>query len=178
MGLVPSTMDANSLEKEMGMPTRLQSVVPLCLWLFSAAVSAATPAQGVGVVKVASGAVFIERGGERVAATVGTRVLSSDRIVTGQDGSVGIAFRDNSLLSSGPDSVLEIERFVFDSTTHEGAFEASLKRGTLSVVSGKIAKQTPGAMQVRTPATVLAVRGTEFAVKTDPGPTCQGPNDE
>lgn len=160
------------------MSTRPPSVVALCLWLFTAAVGAASTPEVVGVVKVASGPVFIERDGERVAVAVGTRVLSSDRIVTGEDGSVGIAFRDNSLLSSGPGSVLEIERFVFDSTTYEGAFETSLQRGTLSVVSGKIAKQTPGAMRVRTPATVLAVRGTEFAVKADPGPTCQGPRDE
>jgi hypothetical protein len=34
-------------------------------------------------------------------------------------------------------------------------------------VSGKIAKQSPDAMKVRTPASVLGVRGTEFVVKVD-----------
>jgi hypothetical protein len=41
-----------------------------------------------------------------------------------------------------------------------------LKRGTLAVVSGKLAKQSPDAMKVRTPAAVLGVRGTEFLVRT------------
>jgi len=34
-------------------------------------------------------------------------------------------------------------------------------------VSGKMVKQSPDAMRVRTPATVMAVRGTEFVVKLD-----------
>ena len=78
----------------------------------------------------------------------------------------GITFLDNSLLSAGPNSVLAIDRFAFDSTTHQGAFESSLKRGTLSVVSGKLAKQSAEAMKVKTPAAVLGVRGTEFLVRT------------
>jgi hypothetical protein len=87
-------------------------------------------------------------------------------VVTGADGSVGISFLDNSLLSAGPNSVLAIDRFAFDSTTHQGAFETSLKTGTLAVVSGKLAKQSPEAMKVKTPAAVLGVRGTEFLVRT------------
>ncbi len=135
-----------------------------------------TSAEPVGVIKVATGAVSIEREGKTLPATVGTRVRQSDRIVTGKDGSVGIAFHDDSLLSSGPNTVLAIDRFAFDSTTNEGNFDASLKRGTLSVVSGKIAKQSPGAMKVRMPAAVLAVRGTEFALKAVPA--CGGVGNE
>jgi len=101
----------------------------------------------------------------RIAA-VGSVVQQGDLVITGADGSVGITFRDNSLLSVGPDSVLSIDRFVFDSTTHQGAFESSLKQGTLAVVSGKLAKQSPDAMTVKTPAAILGVRGTEFLVRT------------
>jgi hypothetical protein len=32
------------------------------------------------------------------------------------------------------------------------------------VISGRIAKQAPDAMTVRTPAAILGVRGTEFVV--------------
>jgi len=87
-------------------------------------------------------------------------------VVTGPDGSVGIAFADNSLLSVGPGSVLAIDRFAFDPTTHAGAFDSTLRKGTLSAVSGKIARQSPDAMKVRTPAAILGVRGTEFVVRT------------
>ena len=87
-------------------------------------------------------------------------------MVTGADGSVGITFSDNTLLSIGPDSRLSIDRFAFDPTTHKGAFEASLGKGTLAGVSGKIAKQSPDAMKVKTPAALLGVRGTEFVIRT------------
>ena len=89
----------------------------------------------------------------------------ADVVVTGSDGSVGILFADASLLSAGPNSVLAIDKFLFDSTTNQGAFESTLRKGTLSAVSGKIAKQSPDAMKVRTPTTVLGVRGTEFVVR-------------
>jgi hypothetical protein len=60
-----------------------------------------------------------------------------------------------------------VDHYTFDSTTHAGKFDASLKKGTLAVVSGKIVKQSPGAMRVRTPAAIMGVRGTEFVVQVD-----------
>jgi len=122
-------------------------------------------AADVGQIKVSKGAVSIQREGGTLPAVVGMGVQPSDVVVTGSDGSVGIVFADASLLSAGPGSVLAIHRFVFDSTTHEGAFETRLQKGTLTAVSGKIAKRAPDAMKIRTPSTVLAVRGTELAVR-------------
>jgi hypothetical protein len=120
----------------------------------------------VGVVKVSRGAASLERAGQRLPAPVGARVREGDVVVTGLDGAVGVTFSDNSLLSIGPESRLRIDRFAFDPTTDKGAFEASLAKGTLAGVSGKIAKRSPDAMKVRTPAALLGVRGTEFAIRT------------
>jgi hypothetical protein len=126
-------------------------------------------AQDAGEVKVSKGVVHIERSGQRLPAPAGTRVRQADVVVTGADGSVGITFADTSRLSVGPNSRLAIDKFAFDSTTHQGAFETSLDKGTLAAVSGNIVKQSPGAMKVRTPAAVLGVRGTEFVVRTGDG---------
>jgi hypothetical protein len=89
----------------------------------------------------------------------------SDVIRTDAQGSVGITFTDNTILSAGPNSVIALDRYTFNSTTHEGRFDTSVRTGTLSVVSGKIAKQSPEAMTVKTPAAILGVRGTEFFVR-------------
>ena len=126
-------------------------------------------AQEAGHVKVSRGVVQIERGGQKLPAAIGAAVQAGDVVTTGPDGSVGITFLDNSLLSAGPNSVLAIDRFAFDSTTHQGGFESSLQKGTLAVVSGKLAKASPEAMKVKTPAAVLGVRGTEFLVRTGDG---------
>ena len=118
-------------------------------------------------IKVAKGQVSIERKGQSLPAQVGMPLEAADVLKTGADGSVGITMRDNSLLSAGPNSVLALERFEFDATTSQGRFDAQLQRGTLAVVSGRIAKQSPQAMTVRTPSAVLGVRGTEFVVAVE-----------
>lgn len=125
-------------------------------------------AQDVGRVKTVKGNVQIEREGRRELALVGTGVRQADTLVTGADGAVGVALADDTLLSAGPNSVLAIERFVYDGN-QPGSIEAALTKGTLAVVSGRIAKQAPDAMRVRTPAAILGVRGTEFVVRASDG---------
>jgi len=135
--------------------------------VLSMAVVGVARAEDVGQIKIAKGAVHVERDGQRLPAAVGMPIRQSDTVVTGADGSAGITFSDNSLLSAGPNSVLVVDRYAFDRTTHAGHFDASLKKGTLAVVSGKMVKQTPGAMRVRTPAAIMGVRGTDFVVQVD-----------
>jgi len=122
-------------------------------------------ADEIAQIKVANGTVIVERGSQRLMAAAGTRLLQSDVVRTGINGSAGITFTDNTMMSVGPNSVISLDRYAFNSTTHEGRLDASMRGGTLSVVSGKIAKQSPDAMTVRTPATILGVRGTEFLVQ-------------
>ena len=139
---------------------RILVVAVLCL------PAASVMAAGVGLVKTSKGKVTIQRNGKTLPAPVGTSIEASDTVVTGKDGSAGITFIDNSRMALGPGSTLAIDRFDFDQKTHDGHFDTTLKRGTLSAVSGKLAKHSPKAMTVRTRSTILAVRGTEFLVST------------
>lgn len=144
---------------------RLALLLAACL-----AVSTAPADDSAGIIKVSNGEVSLQRGGATLAATPGAPVQPADVLVTGEHGRVGVTFRDNSLLSLGPNSRLVIDSFRFDATTHEGGFESTLKQGRLAVVSGKIAKHAPDAMKVRTPASILGVRGTEFVVEAGARP--------
>jgi hypothetical protein len=126
--------------------------------------AAATAADEIGQIKVAKGLVTVDRAGQSLPAQVGMRLEAADVLKTGTDGSVGITMRDNSLLSAGPNSILTLARFEFDPTTQQGRFDAELQRGTLAVISGRIAKQSPQSMNVRTPSALLGVRGTDFVV--------------
>jgi hypothetical protein len=135
--------------------------------LFGLAAAAAAAASDIGQVKIAKGQVTIERQGKAMPATVGARLQVADVVRTGADGSVGITMDDDSLLSAGPNSALSLDNYAFDSTTNQGRFNTSLNKGTLSVISGRIAKQTPDAMTVRTPTAILGVRGTEFVVSAN-----------
>ena len=139
------------------------------VWIVAAAVAMSLPAfaADVGLVKVSKGSVQIERNGAKIAAPVGASVMASDVIMTGADGSAGITFTDNSLVSVGPNSVFAIDKYQFDSTTHAGEFEGSLRKGRLAAISGKMVKQSPESMKIRTPSAIMGVRGTEFVVQVD-----------
>lgn len=169
----PAAAGPNSLKgQKMSKVLSFQRDILIFGFLILACAFFATPRamaadEEIGRVKVSKGEVFVERAGKRIAAPVGAGIQASDTVLTGADGSVGITFHDNSLLSAGPNSELVINKFVFDSTTHKGEFDTSLKKGTLAVVSGKIVKQSPEAMRIRTPAAIMGVRGTEFVVKVD-----------
>jgi hypothetical protein len=121
----------------------------------------------IGQIKISRGQVTVERAGRVLPAPVGTRLQTADIVKTGTDASVGITMDDDSLLSAGPNSTLSLDRYSFDPTTNRGRFDASLNKGTLAVISGRIAKESPDAMTVRTPTAVLGVRGTEFAVSVN-----------
>jgi len=140
-------------------------------WVSAAAfavwVAASASAADIGQVKVANGVVTIERGGHAIPATIGARLQAGDVLKTGADGSVGLTMSDNSLLSAGPNSILSLDRYDFDATTSQGQFDAALQKGSLAVISGRIAKQSPDAMKVRTPSSVLGIRGTEFVVSAN-----------
>jgi hypothetical protein len=138
-------------------------------WILLAALAAAFPvaAADVGLIKVSKGNVQIQRGAAKMPASVGTGLQTSDVIVTGADASAGITFSDNSLVSIGPNSVFAIDKYSFNSTTHQGEFEGNLRQGRLAAISGKMVKQSPESMKIRTPSAIMGVRGTEFVVQVD-----------
>ncbi|HYN62523.1 MAG TPA: FecR domain-containing protein [Rubrivivax sp.] len=143
------------------------SIRPGQCWAALLALCCAMPAAAdIGQIKTRKGQVSVERNGQAMPGEVGMRLEAADTLKTGADGSVGITMRDNSMLSAGPNSILSLERFEFDATTSQGRFDTQLQRGTLAVVSGRIAKQSPQAMTVRTPSAQLGVRGTDFVVST------------
>lgn len=143
----------------------------LPLWL-SACLLALTcsshAADVAGTVKSVKGQAHIERGTTRVDITVGTHLLSHDRLVSGPASSVGITLRDSTLLTAGPNSTIELKQYVFDRNTNVGQMETTVQRGTLAVVSGHIAKNNPGQVIFRTNTVTLGVRGTEFIIDVGP----------
>ena len=121
----------------------------------------------IGQIKNLSGQVFLLRNNAQQPDKAGDLVEQSDTLITGANGSVGVTLIDNTRLSTGPNSRIEFKQFRFNPTTHEGEFLVDIQRGTLAIVSGQIAKRSADAMKVKTPTTILGVRGTTFAVKVE-----------
>ena len=134
--------------------------------IVSAAWSAAAQADSqVAQIKKVLGQTEIVRNGGRAAAHIGDPLFEKDTIETGADGSIGITFIDNTVMSSGPNSEIILEDYKFNSSDYKGSMLTDINKGTVSMISGDIARSTPGAMKVKTPTAILGVRGTRFVVE-------------
>lgn len=121
----------------------------------------------IGQIKTLKGDVFLARDNNRTQAQPGDILYQADVVETGDNGSVGITFIDNSRFSAGPNTRIELSRFSFNPTTQDGEFITDMASGTLAVISGQIAKHSPEAMKVKTPTTILGFRGTKAAIKVN-----------
>ena len=119
----------------------------------------------VARIKSSSGAAVVERGATHLPAATGQELLARDTLVTGKDGRISLTFVDNTRFSIGPNSRVAVSKFEYDRTRQQGAFITQVDRGSLAVVSGKIAKSGRDAMKVQTPNSLLGVRGTRFIVE-------------
>lgn len=122
-------------------------------------------AEPIATIKTLNGDVSVVRDGQTLSAKLGERVHEADQIVTSSNGSIGLLFDDDTRLSAGPGSTLSLSDFSFDDSSHDGNLDVQVNNGTLSMIAGKLVEKRPGAVKVRTPAAILAVRGTEFSVK-------------
>lgn len=138
-----------------------------CLLLIVTMTSVPAAGEDIGQIKTLVGEVYILRQRVKRPAHAGDRLEAADTVVTGPNSSVGITFIDNSRLSAGPQSHIELEQFQFNPTTYDGAFSAKMQHGTLAIISGHIAKRSPDAMKIRTPTTILGVRGTKVLLKVE-----------
>ena len=136
------------------------------LSLATFALSIASPATAeIARIKSSSGIAGVERGTLRMRAVPGLLVSVGDRIVTGKNGRIGLAFIDNTRFAIGPNSSVTVSKFDYDRTRQQGVFLTEVDRGSLAVVSGRIAKSGKDTMKVRTPNSLLGVRGTRFIVE-------------
>jgi hypothetical protein len=137
----------------------------LVLWL-PASASAQRPVPAGRVKTTAGGALVIHEGRE-IPAAIGTPVYEQDRVTTGPEGRVGITLRDDTRLSIGPQTTIEINRFLYAPADSQFSFVLKVVRGVVAYVSGRIAKLSPDAVRLETPAAIVGVRGTRLAIRVD-----------
>jgi hypothetical protein len=121
-----------------------------------------TPA---GRIKLASGQVFVVRGGNSVPATVGQDVYEADSLRTGSDGRLGITLKDDTRVSLGPGSEVRLNSFLFTPAEGRLGLVLNFVRGMAVYVSGKIAKLAPDSIRLETPGAIVGVRGTTVAIQ-------------
>jgi hypothetical protein len=124
--------------------------------------------QPVGRVKIASGSAFVVRGGTLLPTQIGQPVYEADAIRTSADGRVGITLNDDTRVSLGPNSEVRLDRFAYAPSEGHLALVLKVVRGVAAYVSGQIAKLSPDAVHLETPAAIVGVRGTTLVMRVVP----------
>ena len=121
----------------------------------------------VGYVKTVTGEAFVVTASQSVKAQPGTAVMQGSLLKTAKASSLGVTFKDNTLMSFGPDTEMTVDEYLYAPADGNLKLSTKLTKGTLNYVSGVIAKLKPSAVSVATPTGIIGVRGTQFVAKVE-----------
>lgn len=138
----------------------------ICL-LITSALSAWADEAPIGYVKTLSGEASITTGKNKVAAQLGTPLFQGSQLKTGHKSSLGVTFKDDTVMSFGSDTELTVDEYLYAPSQGKLKLGSSLAKGSMNYVSGVIAKLQPDAVSVKTPTGTIGVRGTQFVVKVE-----------
>lgn len=139
------------------------------LLFISGNVTSADPSPVIATVQKVSGMATVVRQGQTLSAKIGLEIYQNDTLRTGPDGSLGVVFQDDTLLSMGPDSVLVIDEFVFAPKQGKFSIVIRMLKGTAAYLSGLISKLAPEAAHFKTPTASIGIRGTKFVASVEGG---------
>lgn len=121
----------------------------------------------VGYIKTVSPEAFLTVNNRTELAKIGSPVYTGTTIRTSPEGTLGLALKDDTLLSFGPDTEFQLSEFVYQPSENRLQLTMSIMKGTLQYISGVISKLKPEAIKLKTPTSIIGVRGTRFVVKVD-----------
>ena len=123
--------------------------------------------QLIGIVGAISGTVKTET---RELKT-GDKIYLNETIFAGAESGTQLLLLDQSTFTIGSDSEVVMDTFIYDPATNDGKIVASVKQGSLKVISGLISKKDPDSLTVEVPEGTLGSRGTEFQTIVSKGKT-------
>lgn len=138
------------------------------LLLFFISLPAQAEGSVIGYVKTVKGEAYVVNDGKSVPAAVGTPLTLGCVLKTGGSASMGVTFKDNTVMSFGPDTELTVDEYLYSPNKGKLKLATRLAKGTLAYLSGAIAKIKPDAVTVKTPTGSIGVRGTHFVVRVEP----------
>ena len=114
--------------------------------------------QLVGIIGAVSGTVKTENR----TLKAGDKIYLNETIYAGTGSGTQLLLLDQSTFTIGADSEVLMDTFIYDPATNDGKIVATVKEGSLKVISGLISKKNPESLTVKVPEGTLGSRGTEF----------------
>ena len=123
--------------------------------------------QLVGIVGAINGTVKTENR----TLKAGDKIYLNETIYAAENSGTQILLLDQSTFTIGSESEVVMDTFIYDPETSDGKIVASVKQGSLKVISGLISKKNPDSLTVEVPEGTLGSRGTEFQTNVSKGKT-------
>jgi hypothetical protein len=130
-------------------------------------VNASAQREAIGFVKIVKGEATVITAENIVKAQPGTPLHLGSILKTGKDGNLGVTFKDNTVMSFGPDTEVTIDEYLYAPAKGDLKLVVSMAKGSLHYISGIIAKLKPGAVAIKTPTGIIGVRGTHFLARAE-----------
>lgn len=105
--------------------------------------------------------------GRRVAS--GEPIFMGDRIGTGAESGLQLMLLDETTLTIGPNAAVTVDEFVYDPARGSGKVGLTVTRGAFRFITGKVARNEPQNVEIRTPSGTLGIRGTIVVGRIDEG---------
>ncbi len=121
----------------------------------------------IGKVAKVSPDAMILRDGQTLVANKNLEIFANDLFQTGPTGTLGIIFRDGTILTIGPSSEFHIRDYVFVPLEKKTSFLGRMRQGSLSYISGAMGRMNPDSVRIETPTAYLGLRGTKVLVQVD-----------
>lgn len=102
------------------------------------------------------------KGVERKLATK-SKVFEHDRIRTDKNGRLQLLFTDNSIISLGGASEMNIAEYRWEPAQNDGVLKTEIKEGAFRVMGGALTKVAPQNFKTVTPAATIGIRGSMYA---------------
>ncbi|MFY4840774.1 FecR family protein [Aliarcobacter butzleri] len=116
----------------------------------------------IGTVSLVEGKATILRNGQTLGVNMGDKIENKDVISTQVNSKIKITFIDNTIVTIGKESSLNIEEYIFNTSTKEAKTELNVLKGAFHTITGEIGKVNPDKFKLKTKSASIGIRGTEF----------------
>ncbi len=116
----------------------------------------------IGIISSIDGKILILRDGLETIANQNDILKKQDTLKSIGNSKAQIIFKDQTIVSIGKNSILNIEKYLFDDTANSD-IKLNMSAGVFRVITGKISKIAPNRFKLKTKNALIGIRGTIFA---------------
>ena len=115
----------------------------------------------IGKVSALKGDANIQRGKDNIVVKIGSILEKNDTISTKENAKVQIIFEDNTIITLGKNSALNINDYVYDTKTPKNSkTDFNFFKGAFKTISGNIGKINREKFKLKTKSATMGIRGT------------------